>query len=125
MKQSQSTPQKGSVADVKSATHKPHRYKPGNRALLQIRQYQKTYDLLIPKLPFSRLVREMMQLLRPSTDWRIASGALLCLQEAAEAFIVQMFEEVQLCAIHAKRITIKADDIRLVRRLRGPSNVGN
>ena len=96
---------------------KPHRYRPGTVALRQIRQYQKSTELLIRKLPFQRLVREIMQDFK--TDLRIQSTALLALQEAAEAYLVSLFEDSNLCAIHAKRVTIMPKDIQLARRIRG------
>jgi histone H3 len=86
-------------------------------ALRQIRKYQKTTDLLIRKLPFQRLVREIAQGFK--NDLRFQSTAMLALQEAAEAYLVSLFEDTNLCAIHAKRITIMPKDIQLARRIRG------
>ncbi|KAK2739197.1 centromeric DNA-binding histone H3-like protein cse4 [Myotisia sp. PD_48] len=99
-----------------------HRYKPGTAALKEIRRYQKSYDLLLLKLPFSRLVREIaMSLLPPEVgeELRWQSHAIQALQEAAEAFMVHLFEDTNLCAIHAKRVTIMQKDIQLARRIRG------
>ena len=96
---------------------KPHRYRPGTKALREIRKYQKSTDLLIRKLPFQRLVREIAQ--EFSTDLRFQSTAILALQEASEAYLVGLFEDTNLCAIHAKRVTIMAKDIQLARRIRG------
>jgi histone H3 len=96
---------------------KPHRYRPGTVALREIRRYQKSTDLLIGKLPFQRLVREIAQDFR--TDIRFTTTALLSLQEASEAFLVGLFEDTNLCAIHAKRVTIMPKDIQLARRIRG------
>ncbi|KAI9746468.1 MAG: centromeric DNA-binding histone H3-like protein cse4 [Claussenomyces sp. TS43310] len=99
---------------------KKHRYKPGTVALQQIRRYQRSTDLLLLKLPFSRLVREIAMTLRPADqDFRWQSQAIQALQEAAEAFLVHLFEDTNLCAIHAKRVTIMAKDIQLARRIRG------
>ena len=86
-------------------------------ALREIRRYQKSGDLLIRKLPFQRLVKEIAQQFR--IDLRFQSTALLALQEAAEDFLVHMFEDVNLYCIHAKRVTIQPKDIRLWRRIRG------
>ena len=97
--------------------NKPHRYRPGTVALREIRRYQKSSDLLIRKLPFQRLVREIAQ--QYHEDLRFQSTAVLALQEAAEAYLVSMFEDSNLCAIHAKRVTIMPKDIRLARRIRG------
>jgi histone H3 len=96
---------------------KPHRWRPGTVALRQIRKYQKSTDLLIRKLPFQRLVREIAQDFK--NDMRFQSTAMLALQEAAEAYLVSLFEDVNLCAIHAKRVTIMPKDIQLARRIRG------
>ena len=104
---------------VKAArdVRKPHRFRPGVVALREIRLYQRTTDLLIRKLPFQRLVREIVQDLK--MDLRFYSGAYIALQEAAEAYLVGLFEDVQLCAIHAKRVTIMPKDVQLARRIRG------
>ncbi|KAI9259307.1 hypothetical protein BY458DRAFT_534977 [Sporodiniella umbellata] len=96
---------------------KPHRYKPGTVALREIRRYQKSTELLIRKLPFQRLVREIAQDFK--TDLRFQSSAIGALQEASEAYLVSLFEDTNLAAIHAKRVTIQPKDIQLARRLRG------
>lgn len=100
---------------------KPRRYRPGTLALREIRHYQKTSDLLINKLPFARLVREIMQeYIGESTEMmRWQSLAILALQEAAEAYLVHLFEDTNLCALHAKRVTIMQKDMQLARRIRG------
>jgi len=99
---------------------KKHRYKPGTVALQEIRRYQRSTDLLLLKLPFSRLVREVALTLRPSGEgMRWQSQAIQALQEASEAFLVHLFEDTNLCAIHAKRVTIMQKDIQLARRIRG------
>jgi histone H3 len=98
-------------------TKKPHRYRPGTVALQEIRRFQKSTELLIRKLPFQRLVREIAQSFK--TDLRFQSAAVGALQEAAEAYLVGLFEDTNLCAIHAKRITIMPKDIQLARRIRG------
>ncbi|KAM3073797.1 centromeric DNA-binding histone H3-like protein cse4 [Clarireedia jacksonii] len=99
---------------------KARRYRPGTKALREIRSYQKTTDLLLLKLPFSRLVREIALTLRPHGEgMRWQSQAIQALQESAEAFLVHLFEDTNLCAIHAKRVTIMQKDIQLARRIRG------
>jgi len=101
---------------------KPHRYKPGTIALREIRRYQHSTDLLILKLPFTRLVREIALDVLPYSvgrDLRWQSQAIQALQEASEAFLVHLFEDTNLCAIHAKRVTIMQKDIQLARRIRG------
>jgi histone H3 len=99
---------------------KKHRYRPGTVALREIRQYQKSTELLMRRLPFQRIVREIAQDCK--ADLRFQSSAMLALQEAAEAYLVGLFEDTNLCAIHAKRVTIMPKDIQLARRLRGERN---
>ena len=96
---------------------KPHRYRAGTVALQDIHHFQKTSALLIRKSPFQRLVREIAQDFK--TDLRFQSAAILCLQEAAEAYLVRLFDDANLCAIHARRVTIMPKDILLARRIRG------
>ena len=96
---------------------KPHRYRPGTVALREIRRYQKSTDLLIRKLPFQRLTREIAQDFK--NDLRFQGTSILALQEASEAYLVSLFEDTNLCAIHAKRVTIMPKDIQLARRIRG------
>ena len=101
---------------------KPHRYRPGTVALREIRRYQKSCDLLIAKAPFSRLCREIIvdvAKVFKKPDWRWTLSSLMANQEAAEAYLVGLFEDTNLCAIHAKRVTIFSKDIQLARRIRG------
>ena len=86
-------------------------------ALREIRRYQKSTELLIRKLPFQRLVREIAQGYK--TDLRFQSAAVMALQEAAEAYLVGLFEDTNLCALHSKRVTIQSKDLQLARRIRG------
>jgi histone H3-like centromeric protein A len=125
-----------------TAGRKKARYKPGTVALREIRRYQKSTELLMAKLPFARLVcppssiatartvclhyivlqvREVSLNVAPITSdvTRWQSQAIQALQEAAEAFLVHLFEDTNLCAIHAKRVTIMQKDIQLARRIRG------
>ncbi|KAK7261569.1 hypothetical protein RIF29_27883 [Crotalaria pallida] len=104
-------------APATGGVKKPHRFRPGTVALREIRKYQKSTELLIRKLPFQRLVREIAQDFK--TDLRFQSSAVSALQEAAEAYLVGLFEDTNLCAIHAKRVTIMPKDIQLARRIRG------
>ncbi|XP_063632437.1 uncharacterized protein LOC134803571 [Cydia splendana] len=87
-------------APATGGVKKPHRYRPGTVALREIRRYQKSTELLIRKLPFQRLVREIAQDFK--TDLRFQSSAVMALQEASEAYLVGLFEDTNLCAIHAK-----------------------
>ncbi|KAH8061988.1 hypothetical protein JL722_3951 [Aureococcus anophagefferens] len=89
-------------APTAGGVKKPHRYRPGTVELREIRKYQKSTELLVRKLPFQRLVREIAQDFK--TDLRFQSTAILALQEASEAYLVGLFEDTNLCAIHAKRI---------------------
>ncbi|CAN9329831.1 unnamed protein product [Alternaria alternata] len=107
----------GKSAPSTGGVKKPHRYKPGTVALREIRRYQKSTELLIRKLPFQRLVREIAQDFK--SDLRFQSSAIGALQESVEAYLVSLFEDTNLCAIHAKRVTIQSKDIQLARRLRG------
>ncbi|MEQ2204997.1 hypothetical protein XENOCAPTIV_022675 [Xenoophorus captivus] len=102
-------------APATGGVKKPHRYRPGTVALREIRRYQKSTELLIRKLPFQRLVREIAQDFK--TDLRFQSSAVMALQEASEAYLVGLFEDTNLCAIHAKRVTIMPKDIQLARRI--------
>jgi len=97
---------------------KPHRYRPGTVALREIRRYQKTTELLIRKMPFQRLVREIAEEIARTT-FRFQTSTVMALQEASEAYLIGLFEDTNLCAIHAKRVTIMPKDIQLARRIRG------
>lgn len=92
-------------------------FSPGTVALRQIRKFQKSTELLCPKLPFQRLVREVAQDF--NTNLRFQSHAIMALQSAGEAYLVGVLEDTQLASIHAKRVTITVRDVQLARRLRG------
>ena len=105
-------------APATGGVKKPHRYRPGTVAFREIRKYQKTAELLIRKLPFQCLANEVAQDMM--TDLRWQTSAILALQEACEAYLVGLFEDTNLCAIHhAKRMPIMPKDIQLARRNRG------
>jgi len=104
-------------APATGGVKKPHRYRPGTVALREIRRYQKTTDLLLRKAPFQRLIREIAQDFK--NDVRFTPTSVLATQEAAEAYLVMLDEDTNLCAIHAKRVTIMPKDIQLARRIRG------
>jgi histone H3 len=102
-----------------------HRFRPGTVALREIRKYQRSTELLIRKLPFQRVVREICQdinRLNNKESIRFQSAALVALQEAAEAYLVGLFEDTNLCALHARRVTIMPRDMQLARRIRGEWN---
>ena len=107
------------------APHKPpscqmqkkRRFRPGTVALREIWQYQKSTELLIRRAPFQRVIYEIMWGFR--NDLRIQAAAIKGLQEAAEAYLVGLFEDSNLCAIHAKWVTIMPRDVQLTRRICG------
>ena len=106
----------------KGGVKKKYRFRPGTVALKEIRRYQKSTELLIRKLPFQRLVREIVDDVCPDHmrgKVRFQSVAIKALQEACEAYLVGLFEDSNLCAIHAKQITIMPKDIQLARRISG------
>ena len=112
---------KGGVKQLPPApqpTKKPSRYRPGTMVLREIRRYQKSTELLIRKLPFQRLVRELAQDLG-KINVQFQSGAIMVLQEASEAYLVGLLEDSNLCAVHTKRVTIMPKDIQLAWQIRG------
>lgn len=107
-------------ANRSTNTTSKRRYRPGTKALREIRQYQRSSELLLRKLPFARLVKEIAEnYIGADYGIRWQSNAVLALQEACEAFLVHLLEDTNLCAIHAKRVTIMQRDIQLARRIRG------
>jgi histone H3 len=112
---------KASKKKVDGVFKRRHRYRPGTVALRDIRKYQRSTCLLIPKLPFQRLVREVAQNVESGKykDFRFQANAVLALQEASESYLARLFEDVQLCAVHARRVTINVSDMQLARRIRG------
>ena len=98
-------------------TQKARRFRPGTVALREIRKYQKSTQLLIKKAPFMRLVREIAQDFK--TSLRFSATSIIALQEAAEAYLVKLFQDALMCSIHAKRVTLMKKDIRLAYRIRG------
>lgn len=96
---------------------KERRFRPGTVALREIRRFQKSTDLLICRRPFRNLVREILYTFK--SDIYVQSSSFLAIQEAAESYMVGLFEDANLCAIHAKRVTIMPKDIQLARRIRG------
>ena len=102
-----------SEADKASAQQHPHRYWPGTVALREIQKYQKSMALLICKLPFQCLVHEILQGF--NMELRVTPAMVMALQEAAEAYLLQLLEDSNLCAIHTKCVTIQPKDIQLAR----------
>lgn len=99
----------------------PHRFRPGTRALWEVRKYQRSTDLLIRRLPFARLVKHITEQQRPKdkAGLRFQAQALVALQEASEHYLTRLFEDSNLLAIHARRVTVMNRDIQLARRIRG------
>tara|TARA_B110000046_G_scaffold166325_1_gene183159 strand:+ start:141 stop:821 length:681 start_codon:yes stop_codon:yes gene_type:complete len=105
---------------IQEGIKKKRRFKPGTVALREIRRYQKSTELLLRKLPFQRLAREVCnEITGIGQDKRWQSAAVIALQEAAEAYLIHLYEDTNLNAIHAKRITIMPKDMQLARRIRG------
>merc|ERR1712130_461037 len=94
-----------SQQSLNRSTPSKRRYMPGTRALMDIRKFQKSSKLLIPKLPFSRVLREICSKIC-TADLKFQSAAIMALHESSEAYLVTLFEDSQLCAIHAKRVTV-------------------
>jgi len=99
------------------AVRKPHRWCPGTVALREIQKFQKNTDLLIRKAPFQHLVREILQANSKNSDMQMQSTALLALQEATKYFMVDVFSNTNLCAMHGKRVTIMKKDMVLACRI--------
>ena len=97
---------------------KTRKYWPGTVALWEIWQFQKSTELLIRKLPFSQLVCEIA-LEVGKYDLCFQGSAIICLQEAAKAYVVSLMEDANLCAIHTKRVTIIPMDIQLACCIQG------
>ena len=100
-----------------SAIKKAHRWRPGTVALREIRKFQKSTDLVVQRAPFRRLVRETMQ--KTKDSMRISQTALDAIQEATEMHVTSLLTDANLCALHAKRVTVMPRDLVLARRLRG------
>lgn len=107
----------GSEPRSPDGVRKPHRYRPGTRAIMEIRKFQRTTGFLIRKLPFARLVKEITTEFHHALRWRV--DAIEALQHAAEDYLVNLLTDANLCAIHAKRVTIMEKDMYLARRIRG------
>ncbi len=104
-------PAKGGVVKRK------HRWRPGTVAMRDIRRYQKSTKCLMQRAPFQRLVRSLAK--GYNSELRFQASSLAALQEATEAYVVGLFEDVNLCALHAGRVTVMTRDMHLARRIRG------
>ncbi|KAF7487938.1 Histone H3 [Sarcoptes scabiei] len=108
---------RSSISNLDKSSSSKRRYRPGTVALREIRRYQNSTNLLIARLPFQRVIRDIAS--QYKTDMKFQSSALQALQEATEAYLIRMFEDANLCAIHARRVTIMPRDVSLARRIRG------
>lgn len=120
--------QGGKTPRTEPAPRQKRRYRPGVNAIREIRQYQQSTELMIRKLPFQRLVREIAQDISHFDAAgnelgciRFQSTAILALQEASEAYLVKIFQDANCCALHAGRTTLLQKDMLLARRIRGGS----
>ena len=107
----------GKKGDEKQGKYKIHQFHPEMSPPMEIRKFQKSTDLLIPKRPFYHVVKEILQ---GERFWlKIQTSAVIALHEVAEAYLIRLLEDGQICTIHAKRITLLLKDIHLARRIRG------
>lgn len=115
-------------APATGGVKKPHRYRPGTVALREIRRYQKTTNLLIPKICYQRFLREISsdpnKCRQPSDGpFRWQGSAILATQTVAEDYLTVQLEDANVCALHSKRVTVMPKDIQLVRRIKGEEAV--
>ena len=115
--ESEENGKRGKNKQDKEKEDKTKKTRQGLKALKEIKKYQSGTEMLIRKLPFQRVVKEILQ--KVQNDLRLQSTAILALQEAGEMFLVGLLEQSNLCALHAKRVTIMPEDIQLVRCIRG------
>jgi len=107
----------GSHVSMRQKPRKPYRFRPGTKALAEIRKYQRRTDMIIPKVAFGRVCREICNTIDPTL--RMQSMTISALQEAAEAYVVNLMEDSNLCCLHRKCVTITRRDMQLARRIRG------
>ena len=114
-------------APATGGVKKPHRYRPGTVAVREIRRYQKSTNLMIPKLPYQKLIKEITvdkcKQTKDGNDWRWQGVAILASQTAAEDYLTVQLEDANVCALHTKRCTVMPKDIQLVRRIKGEETV--
>ena len=101
----------------RSSKLRRYRSRPGVVALREIKKLQRSTELIVPRLPFQRLVKEIAG--QHDRDLRFSAQGLLALQESAESFMTGLFEDSYMCTIHAKRVTLMPKDVQLARRIRG------
>ena len=108
--------QKAKKATEDGETQK-RRTRPGAKALREIRKYQRSTDSIVPRAPLQRIIKEITGKYMP--DARYSMGAIEAVHQCIEAYMVGLFEDTGLCAVHARRKTIMTRDMRLARRIRG------
>ncbi|KAH6556404.1 hypothetical protein KP509_1Z181900 [Ceratopteris richardii] len=113
----QDTPPQRPQPNIPPNLRAPQRCRRQTRAFAEIRHYQKIVELLIPQSPFARFVKEELQ--SYCVGLHIQGISIEALQESVEVYLISMLEESNLCAIHAKRVTIQPKDMQLARRIRG------
>jgi histone H3 len=119
-KTSKHTQVDGAKAVKNAGEKKKRRWRQGTVALREIRKFQKSTKTLMRRAPFQRLVRELASATqKESGQMRFQASALLALQEATESYATGLLSDANLCAVHAKRVTLQVKDIQLARRLRG------
>jgi histone H3 len=106
----------GEQGDAKSV-RKPHRWRPGTVALREIRKYQRSTNLLLRKLPFQRMIREVASRYKSKETIRFQASAIEAIQEASENYLTNLFQDGNLLALHASRVTVQPEDLRLAHRL--------
>ncbi len=116
------SPQKARQDPTHSGTnsdpcHQCHRYRPSAAVRSQLQTYQRTTDCIIRALPFQRLVQQITR--EVAGERRFQSSAVLALQEAAEAYLADLFKDAQAVALYARRLTVTPRDLQLARRIRG------
>ena len=126
-KTNKNTNKRSYSAPATGGVKKPHRYRPGTVAVREIRRYQKSTDLMIPKLPYQKLIKEITvdkcKQTKDGNDWRWQGVAILASQTAAEDYLTVQLEDANVCALHTKRCTVMPKDIQLVRRIKGEETV--
>ena len=108
-------PTKSIIKRNANSDKKPHRFRPGTVAIREIKRYQRSTNLLIRKFLFQRLVRGIATKIKG--DIRFQVSAFEALQEATESYLVKLFQDTNLLALHAKRKTVMSKDIKLAKRL--------
>lgn len=116
-KKAKTQTQKDKTQGTQGEGSKKMRKRPGAMALREIRKYQRSTDTVIRRLGFQRLVRDIAQQIVPEAKFQQSS--LKVIQECTEMYLCRLFEDSQLCTLHAKRVTVFVKDMALAKRIRG------